>query len=612
MLMETHVDWTSPAPLWDQFNGPANPVQRQTFLTPAVVGFATDRYMDELIALMSTEPHKIAARLAVPETWRQRVPPPEPVRPKGGLIGKLERARAAAVRKIEARQGLVRVALWNPAAEQPLKLYHPAAQRYYLVAACLVCRTVGLPDRPIHTNAKEKAAFVLRMLLPPEGTINPDPRTLTEYALAGNEWKAVANAGALVAGEEQYLMSPLMYTERDGRRRRLFTGVIPVAKREALLAASTPPQPGGGAPPPAAIDPRRMMLKLQVVGPWSNLEEVAQAAADAGSAAPGTDVDTTNRKTALDAANNQIQNISWLILLDLARWLQEHLPAVWDAVQHGRGVLGDTRHFDAYDALNKTVNGHSLIAALRDIEDSAASLEAAKKPYPQADPDPKIKWPANLFQFITATSGGPAGLTTTALRDAFETALADALVGSPAASVPVPAITHVNASDHVSPWFTARCVLDRPECGPLKPAIVSEPTASFQLASYFDPDAPARPIRVEMPADTSPAGLRKFDKNTAFVMSDILCGQVSGIRGTTFGDLVRSVLPWPFHKDLGGGGGGFAPCTGGMVCSFSIPIITLCALILLMIIVKLLDIVFFWLPFFQICLPVPKFDAKKG
>jgi hypothetical protein len=36
----------------------------------------------------------------------------------------------------------------------------------------------------------------------------------------------------------------------------------------------------------------------------------------------------------------------------------------------------------------------------------------------------------------------------------------------------------------------------------------------------------------------------------------------------------------------------------------SIPIITICALILLMIIVQLLNIIFWWLPFFRICLPV--------
>ena len=81
-------------------------------------------------------------------------------------------------------------------------------------------------------------------------------------------------------------------------------------------------------------------------------------------------------------------------------------------------------------------------------------------------------------------------------------------------------------------------------------AIVSAPTPPFQLAGFFDPDAPARPIRIALPIDTSPAGLRKFDKNTVFMVSDILCGQIDRVKALNLGDLVRSVLPWPFHKEL--------------------------------------------------------------
>ena len=48
----------------------------------------------------------------------------------------------------------------------------------------------------------------------------------------------------------------------------------------------------------------------------------------------------------------------------------------------------------------------------------------------------------------------------------------------------------------------------------------------------------------------------------------------------------------------------------GWICSFSLPIITLCAFILLMIIVILLNIVFWWIPLLKICFPIPLF-AKK-
>ena len=47
-----------------------------------------------------------------------------------------------------------------------------------------------------------------------------------------------------------------------------------------------------------------------------------------------------------------------------------------------------------------------------------------------------------------------------------------------------------------------------------------------------------------------------------------------------------------------------------MICSLSIPIVTICAFILLIIMVKLLDTIFNWIPFFRICFPVPNFRGK--
>jgi len=161
--------------------------------------------------------------------------------------------------------------------------------------------------------------------------------------------------------------------------------------------------------------------------------------------------------------------------------------------------------------------------------------------------------------------------------------------------------------------FVIRFVHLNEDCGPLHPPRLSEPTTRFQLASFFDPDAPVRPVRITLPADTSPAGLRKHARGTAFVMSNMLCGQVQRAKGLGFIDLVLQVLPWPLNKkiDLGDGGG----CKNGsvdigMICSLSIPIITLCALILLMIIVSLLDFVFRWLPWFVLCFPVPGLKGK--
>lgn len=172
----------------------------------------------------------------------------------------------------------------------------------------------------------------------------------------------------------------------------------------------------------------------------------------------------------------------------------------------------------------------------------------------------------------------------------------------------------VTAAD--SGRFVVRMVHLNEDCGPMHPPTLSAPTAEFELASFFDPDAPARPIRITLPADTSPAGLRKHARGTAFVMSNMLCGQVQRAKGLGFVDLVRQVLPWPLHKSIDVGAGGGCKSAGGadigMICSISIPIITLCALILLMIIVSLLDFIFRWLPWFVMCFPVPGLKGKRA
>jgi hypothetical protein len=131
------------------------------------------------------------------------------------------------------------------------------------------------------------------------------------------------------------------------------------------------------------------------------------------------------------------------------------------------------------------------------------------------------------------------------------------------------------------------------------------------MASFFDPDAPARPIRIPLPLDTTPAGLRKFDKNTAFLVSDVLCGQLTRLKSLGLIDLIRAVLPWPLHKDLDVPDKG--PCKNdiGMLCSISIPIVTICAMVLLMVIVSLLDMIFRWIPYFVLCFPLPKLKGKS-
>ena len=75
-------------------------------------------------------------------------------------------------------------------------------------------------------------------------------------------------------------------------------------------------------------------------------------------------------------------------------------------------------------------------------------------------------------------------------------------------------------------YFIVRCVYLRPKCGY---NVISPPSQPFQLASYFDSDAPARRIQVALPLDITAAGLRKFDKGVAFLMSDELRNQMARV-----------------------------------------------------------------------------------
>jgi hypothetical protein len=608
--MEGHVEWTMPAPLWTSTGDPSVVDNRLKFRTPAILRFATDTFMQDFLNLLSTQPYRLSEFLAAPETWNSPPNEPVPSPQASGLALTLFRARERIVTQLQARGSKVIGQAKNATPVKTLKLFQPSHQRYYLVTTCLVCRALGLPDRRIDAGNLERATFVLRMLQPNAGADpnNPDPRDCTELALSGGAWQVAANPASLIAGEEQKPLSPVSYTEDDSRQRRLLMGVIPVGDRERLLQAKQPNPSGKPALPPL-IDSRQMMLKTQVIYPLCTLEDLAKQTVAVAISVAANGQSTTSTITNI---NNQLQESSWYILLDLARYLETNLNQLWQEIQNnGNGSDLPPALQAILNFLNGTsVNGVTFTQALQQAYAAAAALETVNTTYQGV----ATGWPNFKFPFYAVTAAAVQYLTPPLDRAALENLIVQAL---PAvnANPPLPprTVAQANANPQGPVWFTIRCILERPNCGSLTPPLASEPTAAFQLAAYFDPDAPARPIRIGLPIDTTPSGLRKFDKNTAFVMSDTLCGQVSKLGGMSLGDLVLSVLPFPFHKDLPPGTA--QPCApggipGGMVCSFSIPIITIVALILLIIFVKLFDIIFFWMPFFQICLPLPNFTAK--
>lgn len=701
--MQEPILWTSPSPLWTSAAGAADLQVRRTILQqPALLRFASDTFMDEFLALLENEPTRLGEFVAQPETWRGALaaPPPTKTPPLFARtlhrLGRLARQKSGASSLLATSGGnsLPASVTGGEVSSltgqlQTLKLYQPGHQRYYLLTACLVCGRAGLPDRAINTGQQERTSFVVRRFLPPGDPDNKtdlpvfDPLVWEEYAFVtgpgGTGWQKVPKTNAepvLMPNEEQLPLFAVNFTEDDGRKRRLLAGLVPVGKKEAYMGAprrqgeNEPPPPG---PPPKTVDPRMMLVWLHVTEPWKRLLENAQSRGvmqrtklPLDPSSPSKDEPMSHDLTALassvKASREQIQTVSWYVLLDFAKFIEQYMANVWQQ------LIGQTPQpslsadqLALVQALTSTIldaglsvalqndvpsvpSGTHIVGSLKDallavrgrsLADSRSAdtiengLERVAQSYDRTAP--AADWPTFLFPLADSVlpaplppapqgvSDDPTKLPDQLARiDHLAELIEKALPSQTTAVVPANPLAAQPVLDTRDGWFVLRCVFERPLCGPLDPPIVSEPTAPFQFAGFFDPDAPARPIRIALPVDTSPAGLRKFDKNTAFMISDMLCGQIDRIKALSLGDLVRSVLPWPLHKDLSVPDKG--PCTApsdpslqvGMICSFSIPIITICALLLLMIIVSLLDIIFRWIPYFFICFPLPGFRAKKS
>ncbi|MEA2080025.1 MAG: hypothetical protein U9P00_09250, partial [Pseudomonadota bacterium] len=358
---------------------------------------------------------------------------------------------------------------------------------------------------------------------------------------------------------------------------------------------------------------------------------------------------------ALAATLVTMQIASWLILLDFAKFLARYGPSVWQAINTGGSLPAATPERALLDMLNSIEVPTNLVARLgsgivhasysvtttlpqalvqaraaeQKLEDAENDLDLGAAPdeyptflFPLAHPGVQVDAGAAQVTEIDPLLRG-AYMTPHAGSDAPEDILdridallelVEALPEDPA--VVVPDIRPVDQPwDQKDPWFVIRCVYERPNCGPFEKPVLSLSSQPFQMASFFDPDAPQRNVRIPMPLDISPAGLRKFQKNASFIVSDLFCGKISKIRKMTFADLVLSVLPWPFHKNLPSVGPP-GPCKDnddsfGLIFSLSIPIVTLCAMILLIIMVALFDLFFKWIPFLFMAIPIPGLKAKK-
>lgn len=548
--MSAHVvQWVTASPLWSDTLTISEDASREaTMQKPALLRFERDSFMADVAKQLETDPASLKGNIAKPVTYR--LPSP----------GESE-----------------------PPAPTELKLYQAVHGHFYLVAATLACRLPGLPEHQVVTAAKETVRFVVRRVDPADPTAEwawvDDPT-----AAKGKSWKPLDASGARAVAEDEDLLPlfPVRYPS-DGRTRTLFVGLVPTASSDAFKAAGplvpgsplAGPDDGPGSPPkdprPAALtakvtDPLRALIATQTSAPDNapadEVAQIEQAMADQQIEA--------SRFLLLDFAEFLHDNLGWFAndawtspspsdTKGLALWGQLAAPAVIGGPTAGPTSWRTALGLAWKDRLRLSGDevGDLLLAPLNlrlpglQADDIETDVKNALPPQPAPDP-------------ATAVS------------------LQGDVVEPPA----LPKIDAQGASRYV-----IRCVYQRPECGALCPDVVSAPSDEFKLASFFDLDAPSRSITISLPVDTSLKDLRKLRKNVSFLISNELRQQMNRVTS------LQNALDGKFADGQG--------LDIGMICSFSIPIITICALIVLMIFINLLNIVFWWMPFLRICFPIP-------
>jgi hypothetical protein len=127
----------------------------------------------------------------------------------------------------------------------------------------------------------------------------------------------------------------------------------------------------------------------------------------------------------------------------------------------------------------------------------------------------------------------------------------------------------------------------RCECGCGPKTIWSDYTEPFVIAPWYE--TAGNPVQVALPDLSDRNLLKSLKPNVAFTLPPAL-------QNLMMGD----------PKDLMEGNGEINKLGIGWICSFSIPVITFCAFIVLNIFLSLFDLIFRWMMFIKICIPYPK------
>ena len=438
-----------------------------------------------------------------------------------------------------------------------VKLFQPVHGHFNLVAATLVCRVAGLPDKASTPAAEEIAAFVLRRVA---------RRDRSSRGRRTDGWRRRGRtrlARRRAAGPDV----PVPYTVGGPRPRGFRRARARPRAPSSSKSAGAVSMLAGARRPSRASRPTTgsRSLDAKVLDPLRTMTNPSSGSSDGAT------------RAARQAAQRRGLAVRAARPRDL---LARHAPALWTAVQAAAAAGRRRPARSAYDLLRDT---H------RRLGSGPAWREALARRVGRARADlgrDRARAQRTTSTWATADRR-PDELRTRIVSRAAGAHCRAGRHGEPAAVRGRRSSTRGPATRYV-----VRCVYRRPHCGPLHPDARQRAVRAVRDRLLLRP-------RRAGPPDPHRAADRHLDRRPA-----------QGAQERQLHDLARAARSrWSASTDLkkvlDGQLATAEPLDLGLICSFSIPIITICALIVLMIFVVLLNIVFWWLPFFRICFPIP-------
>lgn len=583
-LPNVTVKWVQPSLFWSQ-NSPM-----QT--TPFLAEFDTDQFMPKFLDMMAG---KTSIALA---------------QPTDGIFTPIV-------------EGLP-----NGPAQQTFKLYLPFHRRYYLVTGSLVCRHLGLPDHTVNRKDGEKVSFVLRRFIAVNG-VPVEHGWIDKGQRKG--WHPVA-ANTLLTDEERQPMNPVKVQPQPSTRtpsfqdmrarssalaeqRVIYHGYVPASSREkyitpevnatqliqdAITNSASTAQP--------MIDPRLDEITTRVIGLWFQLTTAKPEDQPLSKKPPPPLLPPPPGPLTLE-------EMSLLLLADLGDFLQTNLAEVFNALitqtnltstgtfTDREALLVSLRQiqitFYAGGVVNSTGQPLSLDKALTNLK-NVLGLAHGPGTEPVDDYNvlrvtfPGGAQPADYLRPpppFPPDSGVPAGTKDAGtLYKLFKAALAEDRNHKKIWLTLPPEVTEmVKIEPQNGTAYFLRLVYEHSPCDP----VLSDPSPAFTFAKFFDPNAPARPVRIELPS-IKPKDLRAYKRGVGLQFSPELNNLINRVNTKMLqGGPLSPVDPNGANVSI------------AFICSFSISITFLVAIIVMFIFLILFNIIFWWMAFIRICFPIP-------